>query len=138
MKRTLSVLVFAAAAFAQDPAYQTVATAAQIMQAIEKPSMDSLVAMKKAGGPKDENEWKLAKRQAAMIAESAQLLLMGGRPLDQDVWVKSSHALRAAAIDAAKAAESQDFKAWDASLTAMSSGCRSCHTVHRKKPAARQ
>ena len=102
------------------------------MAGVQKPSMDGLAAMMKAGGPKDDKEWEQAQQQAAILAETAQLLLMGTRPLDQDVWIKSSNRLREAAIVSAKAAEGKDLDAWKASLGAIGAACKSCHSVHKK------
>jgi cytochrome c556 len=131
--RWLSVVVLAGLALAQSPQYQGVATSRQIMAGMQKPAMDALVAMNKAGGPKDDKEWAAAQTGAAVLAETAQLLLMGDRPKDQDVWVKSCQRLQAAASDSLKAAAARDLKAWQASLNSMGGACRSCHKVHRKQ-----
>ncbi|MBI3697790.1 MAG: cytochrome c [Acidobacteria bacterium] len=131
--RFATILAAAGLALAQSPEYHGVATAKQIMAGIQKPAMDSLAAMNKAGGPKDEKEWALAEQQAAVLAETAQLLLMGSRPKDQDVWIKSSQKLNATAGDSVKAAQAKDLTAWQASLNGMGGACRSCHNVHRKK-----
>ncbi len=132
--RLVGMLAVAGAMLAQAPQYQGVATAKQIMAGIQKPAMDGLVAMNKAGGPKDDKEWEQAGANAAALAETAQLLLMGGRPKDQDVWVKSSDRLLQAATASAKAAAAKDLAAWQASIGQMGGACRSCHNVHRKKP----
>src|SRR5262245_38080509 len=119
---------------AQAPTYHGVASAKQLMAGVQKPAMDSLAAMNKAGGPKDDKEWGLAAQQAAVLAEAGQLLLMGNRPLDQDIWIKSSEKLTSAAGDAMKAAEAKDLDAWKASLGQIGTSCRTCHKVHRKQP----
>jgi cytochrome c556 len=112
--------------------YTGVATAKQLMAGIQKPAMDSLAAMMKAGGPKDDKEWEAAQQHAAVLAETAQLLLMGTRPLDQDVWVKTSNRLQQAAVVSMKAAEGKDVTAWKASLGNMGGACKGCHNVHKK------
>ncbi|MFN3324739.1 MAG: cytochrome c [Bryobacteraceae bacterium] len=131
--RFAGILVLAAVVFAQSPQYHPVASSKQIMAGVCKPAMDSLVAMNKAGGPKDEKEWELAHQHAALLTETAQLLLMGNRPLDQDVWIKSSKNLEAAAEKVAQAAQSRDVEAWKSSFNTVGSACRSCHNVHKKK-----
>ena len=131
--RFVSILALAGLALAQSSSYQPVATAKHIMAGIQKPAMDGLMAMNKAGGPKDEKEWELAQARAAALAETAQLLLMGERPKDQDVWVKSCQRLQTAASDSIKAAGDKNLQAWSASLNAIGGACRSCHNVHRKK-----
>ena len=118
---------------AQNPEYHVVASAKQIMAGIQKPAMDSLAAMLKAGGPQDDKEWETAQRHAAVLAETAQLLLMGNRPLDQDVWVKSSQKLHESAVASTKAAEAKDIATWKSSLANMGAACKSCHNVHKKQ-----
>jgi cytochrome c556 len=127
-----SLMFLGSLAFAQQ--YTGVASSKQLMAGMQKPAMDGLAAMMKAGGPQDEKEWAVAQQNAAVLAESAQLLLMGSRPLDQDVWVKTSHRLQEAAVGSMKAAESKDLTAWKASLANMGGACKGCHNVHRKKP----
>ena len=132
--RFAGILLSAGVLLAQAPPYQGVATPKQIMAAIQKPAMDSLAAMNKAGGPKDDKEWETAGGNAAALAETAQLLLMGNRPKDQDVWVKSSARLLEGASASVKAAAAKDLPAWQAAMGQMGGACRSCHNVHRKKP----
>jgi len=131
--RFLTLLAIAGLAVAQEPSYQVVASSKQLMAGVQKPAMDSLAAMMKAGGPKDEKEWETAQQSAAVLAETAQLLLMGARPLDQDLWIKSSNRLREAAAASAKAAEAKDLAAWKSSLGQMGAACKSCHSVHKKQ-----
>ncbi len=133
MKALVTILAFSAVSLAQAPQYQNVATSKAVMAAAVKPLMDSLAAMNKAGGPKDDKEWELAEQQASVLAEAAQLLLMGDRPKDQDVWLKASQGLLAAASDSAKAAHAKNLDGWKASMKAIGGNCRSCHNVHRKK-----
>jgi cytochrome c556 len=125
-----SLILLGALASAQQ--YTGVATSKQLMAGVQKPAMDSLAAMMKAGGPKDDKEWEAAQQYAAVLAETAQLLLMGTRPLDQDVWVKTSNRLQQAAVVSMKAAESKDVAAWKASLGNMGGACKGCHNVHKK------
>lgn len=132
MKSFVLSVALCAAGFAQAPQYQKVASVKQIMATAHKPFLDSLSAMNKAGGPKDDKEWELAETQAAMLSEATQLLLIGDRPLDQDVWLKSAEKLRGAAADSAKAAHDKNLEAWKASVGSLGGNCRSCHTVHRK------
>jgi cytochrome c556 len=129
--KLLSLFALAGLAFAQQ--YQSIATSKQIMAAMQKPAMDSLAAMMKAGGPQDDKEWAIAEQSAAVLAETAQMLLMGSRPLDQTVWVKNSNGLLEAASASAKAAAAKDVTAWKASLGQMGANCKGCHSVHRKQ-----
>jgi cytochrome c556 len=135
MRRFLTCFAFVAAcaAWAQSASYHGVASTKQIMAGVQKPAMDSLNAMMKAGGPKDEKEWAQAQQNAALLAETGQLILMGARPKDQDVWLKTGTTLSESASAAAKAAEAKDLDAFKASLGAVAKACRGCHTVHKKK-----
>src|SRR5579885_1265118 len=137
------LLVLAGLVFAQNSQYQELATIKQIMAATQGPAMNALVAFNKAGGPKDDKEWEQAGADAAVLAETSQLLLMGARPAHEavkqpengdarDVWVKSSQRLQTAALASAKAAEAKDLDAWKASVNQLGGACRSCHTIHRK------
>src|SRR4030095_3085766 len=135
MRRFLTCFAFAAAcaAWAQSVSYHGVASTKQIMAGVQKPAMDSLQAMMKAGGPKDEQEWAQAQQDAACLAETGQLILMGARPKDQDVWIKTGTVLSESSTAAAKAAEAKDLDAFKSSVGAMAKACRGCHTVHKKK-----
>ncbi len=86
------------------------------MAGVQKPAMDSIQAMMKAGGPKDEKEWAMAQQNAALLAETAPGAMLGE-----------------SAASATKAAEAKDLEAFKASLGGMAKSCRGCHTVHRKK-----
>ncbi|MBK9168298.1 MAG: hypothetical protein IPM24_12630 [Bryobacterales bacterium] len=119
------------AAWAQGP-YSAIASSKQLMAGSLKPAMDGLATMLKAGGPKDEKEWAMAESQAAALAETAQLLLLANRPLDQDVWLTSSRKLQDAGVVSMKAAGSKDLAAWKTSLSSMGAACKSCHSVHKK------
>jgi cytochrome c556 len=129
--RLASLILLGTIAFAQQ--YMGVATSKQLMVGIQKPAMDNLAAMMKAGGPRDDKEWEAAQQHAAVLAETAQLLLMGTRPLDQDVWVKTSNRLHQAALASMKSAEGKDLTAWKASLGNMGGACKGCHNVHKKQ-----
>ena len=139
--RYAMVVVFAVLAvvgLAQSSNYQGVATAKQIMAGVQKPAMDSLVAVNKAGGPKDDKEWELVAQHSALLAETAQLLQMGTRPLDQEVWINSAQRLNSAAAGAVKAAGAKDLTAWQTSFNTMGQACRACHKVHKKDQKKQQ
>jgi cytochrome c556 len=133
MKRYWWVLALAGFALAQTATYHSVASSKQLMAAIQKPAMDALTAVNKAGGPKTEEEWTQVQQHAAVLAESAQLLLMGSRPLDQDVWIKTANSLDQAASKAVQAADVKDWDGFKTAMNGMAGACRGCHNVHKKK-----
>ena len=105
------------------------------MATIEGPLNSAIGGMSKAGGPKDDKEWAQAQNNAALLAEGAQLLLLGSRPKDQDVWIKTTNALTESATAAMKAAEAKDLEAWKTAVGGIGKSCSGCHNVHRKRPA---
>ena len=135
MRRFLTCFTFVAAcaAWAQSASYHGVASTKQIMAGVQKPAMDSLGAMMKAGGPKDDKEWAQVQQNAALLAEAGQLLLMGDRPKDQDVWVKNGAQLSDAASSAVKAAAGKDLDAFKASMGGIAGACKGCHSLYHKR-----
>jgi len=121
------------AIWAQSP-YSEIASIKQMMASIEGPMNSAIGGMSKAGGPKDEKEWAQAQNNAALLAEGAQLLLLGRRPKDQDVWIKSAVALKDSATAAMKAAEAKDLEAWKTAVGGLGKSCQGCHTLYRKRP----
>lgn len=112
--------------------YEGIASVHDLMEDIVKPNMDRLAAMRKAGGPQNAKEWKRAYRAASVLAEGAQLTLLGGRVKDQ-VWSDGAHQALSAARDVMAAAKAQDMDAWMAGVGAASKGCRICHKAHKPK-----
>ena len=131
--RFASLLLLVGLAAAQSPQYTQVASTKQIMAAIVKPSMDGIGATVKAGGPKDDKEWEAVQRNAAILAEAAQLLELGNRPPDHDGWMKSSQKLQEVAQASAKAAQAKDAEALKAAAGNIGGSCKGCHSVYRKK-----
>jgi cytochrome c556 len=117
----------------QGSEYHQVASTKQLMSGVQKPAMQDISGMLKAGGPKDDKEWERAQQDAAVLAEAAQLLQMGNRAVDQDGWVKNSEKLHESAMASMKAAESKDLEALKTSVAGMGGACKSCHSVYEKK-----
>jgi cytochrome c556 len=134
MRRFIIVFTFTAAcaAWAQS-SYHEVASVKQLMAIINGPISGSIGGMLKAGGPKDDQEWAKAEKDAALLAEGGQLLLLGARPKDQDVWVKNANALSDASAAAMKAAAAKDVEAWKTAAAGINGSCRGCHTLYRKR-----
>lgn len=137
MRRFILAFSFTAvcAVWAQS-SYHEVASIKQLMATIEGPTFGAIGGMSKAGGPKDDKEWAQAQNNAALLGEGAQLLLLGSRPKDQDVWVKNATALTESSSAAMKAAEAKDLEAWKTAVSSIGKSCQGCHTVHRKRAQA--
>jgi cytochrome c556 len=115
-----------------DHTYEGVADVHDIMEVVQKPSMDHLAAIMKAGGPQSDDDWKHSKAYASILSETTQLLLMGGRVKD-DVWTAGANNVIAGAKAAVAASEAKDLGAWKGGVGQMGKGCRTCHKVHKPK-----
>jgi cytochrome c556 len=113
-----------------DHTYESVANAPDLMAFVQKPSMDQLAAIMKAGGPQSDDDWKLSRAHASILSEATQLLLMGGRVKDE-VWTSGADLVIGGAKMAVTASESKDLAAWKSGIGQMGKGCRTCHKVHR-------
>jgi len=115
-----------------------VASIKQIMNGIVAPA--SSVIYKAVGttasasgteetAPKNDAEWAAVGNSAAALAESGNLLLMGGRVVDNGDWTKVAREL----VDAAKMAlKAADGKSTDGILSAGGAINDTCDTCHEK------
>ena len=81
--------------------------------------------------PTDAKGWTVTRGQAVVLAESANLLMVGSRVRDNNNWMKMSRALVDAAALAATAAEKKDAKALEAATDAITVSCMNCHQPYR-------
>ena len=79
----------------------------------------------------DEKGWTAARNQALLLAESANLLMLGSRVRDNGNWMKMSRALVDAAAQAAAAAQKKDAKALEVATDAITVACMECHRPYR-------
>ena len=112
--------------------YAKLGTAHDLMEGAVKPNMDKLAELRKAGGPKDEKEWKKANAWASVVGEINQLMLLDGRIKDQ-VWEDGANQAVNGSKMAMQAAQRQDMEGFNKGLDTMSQGCRTCHKVHKPK-----
>ena len=136
MKKILWVAALSLAAAsvvpAADSTYSKMATPHDLMTGVVKPSMDSLAAIRKAGGPKEMADWKSVNASASLLGEAGQLMLMQGWVKD-DAWKDGAAKLVDAAKATMTAAMRQDAEGVNASMGAMGGGCKTCHAVHKPK-----
>ena len=115
-----------------------VASVKQIMRGIVGPaakvvfeSVSTTVSVRgtEEKAPQNEEEWDVVGTSAAALIESGNLLLMGGRAIDQGDWVTMSQGL----IEAGKVALSATrAKSPEQVLVAGEKVNTSCDTCHRK------
>ena len=78
--------------------------------------------------PKTDEEWLATENAALTLAESANLLLLPGRPQDEDrAWVDFAHRMNEAALKAHDAAEARDQEAFFDAGGEIYVVCRDCH-----------
>lgn len=128
----VAILAVCGMTFAQQPAYQAKASAHDLMSKIVGPSNGEIGAMRKAGGPKSDEDWAASATTAAILAEMGEVLQMGERPKDE-AWTDGAQRLTAGATSLMAASKSKNAEAWTAAAGEMGQGCRTCHKVHRQQ-----
>jgi hypothetical protein len=120
----------------QQPAFRPVGNLAEVMEATVAPSstviFDAVVynngVLERA--PRTNEEWEAVEHGAIALAESANLLLLPGRPMDNDGWVTMTHALSAAAVKAQKAALAKNIDELLDAGGAIYDTCTACHAKY--------
>ena len=80
--------------------------------------------------PANPEEWEKVRNAAFIIAESGNLLMMGGRALDQDNWIGMSQALVEVGRSAIEAAEARDRDAVFNAGAEVYYVCTACHAEY--------
>ena len=128
----IAALAVCGMTFAQHPAYEAKASAHDLMAKIVGPNNGVLGAMRKAGGPQNDEDWAASGTAASLIAEVGQIMQRGERPADE-AWTDGAARLVAGASSVMAASTSKNAEAWTAALGEMGQGCRTCHKVHRQQ-----
>jgi hypothetical protein len=116
------------------PAVESIATTRQLMLGLTIPASDVVFQVGSAA-PKDDAEWEKVQANAAMLAESANLLLTGPRAIDAPEWTGFAKSLVATSKSALEAAQARDV---DKVLEAGNQIYEVCDGCHKKYMAARQ
>ena len=106
-----------------------VATVADLMAALTIPSSDALFKIV-ADMPSSDEQWAAAKNTAIALAESGNLLMVGGRAKDDGPWMQMSLAMVDAAVAARKGAESRNVDALSAATDTIVETCTACHAKY--------
>ena len=123
------------------PALPPVASVKQIMAGIVMPAayvvFDSVSTIVDAKGvqenqPRTDEEWANVGANAAVLIESANMLLIGNRAIDQGEWVKMSNAMADAGRIALKAAEAKNPNGILEAGEAINMSCDSCHEKYQR------
>jgi hypothetical protein len=134
------LILIATRSFGQDPSASIppTATMKQLMLDMIYPASNDILLLIYRGGPKDENEWAAARRDAMTLAESGNLLTMPGRMRDQGDWMTHVKMLADVGTSAYKAAEEKNIKALAAVAAPLDASCTSCHKQYRPNVYPRQ
>lgn len=114
--------------------FKSVATVKQVMQSITIPEADVVWGVPNEA-PKDDAAWLKVENSALALAESGNLLMMEGRAVDHDEWMKHSGLLIDVATKAATAARAKDADKISAVGDELYTVCANCHMKYMK-PAA--
>jgi cytochrome c556 len=124
------------------PAITPVATVKQIMDGIVAPSatavFDSVGTIVDATGihekaPSTDAEWAAVGASGAALVESANLLVMGNRPVDQQDWMKMAKAMGDAGMLVLKATDAKDAMGILAAGETLNSSCDDCHQRYSRE-----
>ena len=127
-----AVILTAGVAAGQEAGIRPVASVRQIMEALIVPASD--VVFNVADPPADATAWAGIERQAAVLAEGGNLLLIGDRVREGEAWAPSARALVDGAARAAAAARDKNFDALVEASDAVYGTCVACHATHLPKP----
>jgi hypothetical protein len=123
------------------PALPPVATVKQIMAGIVMPSAakvwDSVSTIVDKGGvqenvPRTDEEWAVVGASAAALIESANLLTIGKRAVDQGDWVKMAKDMADAAQTAMKATTDKNPDGILAAGEKINETCDNCHQKYQR------
>lgn len=118
-----------------------VATVKQIMAGITMPAantvFDSVSTIVDASGvqenqPRTDEEWAAVGASAAALVESANMLLVGNRPVDQGDWVKMAKAMADAGQMALKATTEKSPEGILAAGETINQSCDNCHQKYQR------
>jgi hypothetical protein len=123
------------------PSLPPVASVKQIMAGIVMPAayvvFDSVSTIVDKNGvqenqPRTDEEWAHVGANAAVLIESANMLLIGNRPVDQGDWVKMAEAMADAGQIALKAADAKNPEGILEAGEAINTSCDSCHEKYQR------
>jgi hypothetical protein len=117
--------------------FKSVATVKQVMQAITIPEADIVWGVPNEV-PKDDAGWLKVENSALALAESGNLLMMEGRAVDHEDWMKQSSLLIDVATQAATAARARDADKMGEVGDELYTVCENCHMKYMKQAAAPQ
>lgn len=117
--------------------FKSVATVKQVMQSITIPEADVVWGVP-SEAPPDDAAWLKVENSALALAESGNLLMMEGRAVDHEEWMKQAGSLIDVATKAATAARAKDADKMAEVGDELYSVCEACHMKYMKQEAPPQ
>jgi len=109
--------------------FEAVATPLEVMTALTIPSANVVGNVGLDGDP-DDNGWAEIERQAIILAESGNLLLIPSHAQGREPWIEAAKQMRDAGVMALKAARERDTDAFLDVGDAVFTSCSACHDVY--------
>jgi hypothetical protein len=131
--RILAIFVVLYAAQAQSteaPAIKSVGTMSELMLNVIYPTSDEIFYVSREE-KKTAKDWIDLKKNALILAESANLLMADNRARDKDQWMKDAQLLWDVGNKAFIAAKAKDLPALEALNADLYESCQSCHVHYR-------
>ncbi len=125
---------------ASQPPFKPVASVQQLMHDVVYPNADAVwesvgTIISYEGTeeiyPRNDEEWAAVQSSAVILTEAGNLLMIGSRAKDAEVWMERAQALVDAGAVALKAAETKDAAAIFASGEQIYNACQDCHMRYR-------
>jgi hypothetical protein len=107
-----------------------IGTMSELMVDIIYPASDAILYIT-TRTPTNDAEWNELQGKALMLAESANLLMMPSRAMDQDRWMKDSQLMLDAGAAAYEAAKNRNTAALEELNQAVYDSCVVCHFHYR-------
>lgn len=124
------------------PVTAPVASILQIMNGIVQPNAlavyNAVGTFVNADGvkevaPQNDEEWTAVGNSAAALVESGNLLLLSGRRVDDEDWVRMTRAYMDASQMALKAAQAKDKEGILAAGSDLNETCDTCHAKYQRQ-----
>jgi hypothetical protein len=137
-----TVRAAAPAAGPVEPAVPPVANVRQVMLAMTQPSAEAIwnsvstIVDEKGvteNQPRSDEEWEAVASSAAVLAESANLMVTGDRAVDRGDWAKFASALRDSSNKAMAAAQKKDPAGILAIGEVIYQSCTGCHELYQRQ-----
>ena len=119
--------------------FDTSLSVSEVMLSVLEPAADTLWKnagwVESAAGyeelyPTTDEGWSFVRAQAAVVAESGNLLALPGRALDNDAWIIYSKGIADAGLMAMRAADERNEEDFFQAGALLYSACTACHQAY--------